>query len=79
MPVSIPVNGNKCGTADTFPLTRRYPPFFAERTVQAVLILKYPYFVPGQKTYNAHEVSIVETALPVYCRTLQKPVIACRP
>jgi hypothetical protein len=45
--VSIPVNGNKCGTADTFLRPYRYPPFFAERTVQAVTVLKYPDFFSG--------------------------------
>jgi hypothetical protein len=52
--VSVPVNGNKSRAGDTFPRTYRDHLPFAERTVQAVPVLKHPDTVFRQKTYNTH-------------------------
>jgi hypothetical protein len=42
MLVSVPINGDKSGAGDTFPLAYRDHPPPAERAVQTVPVLKYP-------------------------------------
>ena len=61
--VPVPVNGNKRGTAGTFPRTYRNYLLPAEGAVQVIAVFKYPYSFFRQESYNAHNYSIAETEI----------------